>query len=184
MTYIIEEGYSIQIPTPLKAHPDIRKSKDLYFRYHNDYGHDIEKLFQLKDEFERLINRGYLKKFIANAPRREEKGKGKKKDQPEESKDQPLRMEPPSRIIHVIVGGPATEGTFQAGRKRYACSISLVTSNPAPLKCSDFIVCTEKDMEGVNFSHYDAIIIKANIGRAEVRRIFVDNGISSCTMPS
>lgn len=57
----------------------------------------------------------------------------------------------------------------------YACSVNLVTSNPASSKCPDPITFTGKDMEGVNFPHSDALIIKANIEGAEVGRILIDN---------
>lgn len=36
-----------------------------------------------------------------------------KKDQMEEPKDQPLKIEPPSKVIHVIAGGGAEEDQQQ-----------------------------------------------------------------------
>lgn len=57
-------------------------------------------------------------------------------------------------------GGPAARGISQFGRKRYARSGNLIAANTSEPKCANLITFTEKNMEGVNFLHFDALILK------------------------
>lgn len=50
-TYIMKEGYIIN-PPPMKTRLMNRKRKDVYCKYHYDYGHDSEDCFQLKKKIE------------------------------------------------------------------------------------------------------------------------------------
>jgi len=63
--------------------------------------------------------------------------------------------------------------------KRYARSVNQVNGDVDMVKCADPVTFSDQDMEGVNFPHSDAIVIKANIGGMEVRRLLIDDG-SSC----
>lgn len=54
--------------------------------------------------------------------------------------------------------------------------MNLVATNSSQTKCTDPITFIEKDMERVNFPHFDAIIIKVNLRGVEMRRLLVDNG--------
>lgn len=48
-----------------------KRDYNKYCWYHRDHGHNIEECRQLKQEFENLIHKGYLGKYI-NAQRKEE----------------------------------------------------------------------------------------------------------------
>ena len=48
--------------------PSHKRDQNKYYRFHRDYGHDIDECIQLKDEIEALIWRGHLAWFVANQP--------------------------------------------------------------------------------------------------------------------
>ncbi|XP_052203242.1 uncharacterized protein LOC127808678 [Diospyros lotus] len=54
-------------PLPMRA-PSDQRDREKYCRFHRDHGHDTADCYQLKQEIQELINRGYLKKFIAREP--------------------------------------------------------------------------------------------------------------------
>lgn len=55
----------LQWAQPLQTDP---KGRDpyKYCQFHRVHGHDINNCYQLKNEIEKLIKRGYLKNFIKN----------------------------------------------------------------------------------------------------------------------
>ncbi|XP_052203975.1 uncharacterized protein LOC127809253 [Diospyros lotus] len=61
---IIENKDYLKKSRPMKA-PANKRSKDKYCRFHRDHGHDMEECHQLKEEIQELINRGFLRRFVA-----------------------------------------------------------------------------------------------------------------------
>ncbi|KAL8497648.1 hypothetical protein ACS0TY_021111 [Phlomoides rotata] len=53
----------LKFPWSRSKRPTKPKS-DLSCHFHNDYGHDTNQCFHLKDEIERLIQAGHLKEFV------------------------------------------------------------------------------------------------------------------------
>src|SRR3954469_25156999 len=64
LEYVRREGY--QITEPRRLNPELadHRRRDRYCLFHRDYGHDTEFCQQLKQEIEKLIKRGHLKRFI------------------------------------------------------------------------------------------------------------------------
>ncbi|XP_077223965.1 uncharacterized protein LOC143857425 [Tasmannia lanceolata] len=53
-----------------------KRDKSKYCRFHRDNGHDTDECWQLKEEIELLINRGYLKRYVkSNGDGRERRGR-------------------------------------------------------------------------------------------------------------
>ena len=42
----------------------MKRSKDLYCRFHRDHGHTTEDCYALKEQIEALIRQGKLRKFV------------------------------------------------------------------------------------------------------------------------
>ena len=76
--YIRRRGHAISTPARLRSPPSKRRNKHLYCRHHQDYGHTTEECSHLKEEIERLISIGHLKRFIANNTPRKEEPSGRK----------------------------------------------------------------------------------------------------------
>ncbi|KAL0461115.1 UNVERIFIED_CONTAM: hypothetical protein Slati_0738700 [Sesamum latifolium] len=108
---------------------------DKFCRFHNDYGHTIEKCRHLKSEIERLIQNGYLQEYVCwekakgtGSYQKYETDKGKEvknpspgspiKDVPRTSMMGRAKVNDPPRkeIIRMITGGPAG-GDSQRARK-------------------------------------------------------------------
>ncbi|XP_052172205.1 uncharacterized protein LOC127788136 [Diospyros lotus] len=51
-------------PRPMKA-PSDKRNQNKYCRFHRDHGHDTEECHQLKEEIQELINRGFLRSYVA-----------------------------------------------------------------------------------------------------------------------
>ncbi|KAL5549353.1 hypothetical protein UlMin_004584 [Ulmus minor] len=102
------------IPPTIKT-PVNRRDNTKYCRYHRDIGHITEECRVLKDEIERLIQRGQLRNYVRNDDQQPR--------QPAQENQQP-EQEGEDIEVRVIIGGPATGDTNRA-RKNYAQTSGL-----------------------------------------------------------
>ena len=59
---IKDEG-ALTFPGKLKSDPS-KRSRDKYYRFHRDHGHDTADCYDLKQQIEALIKQGKLQKFV------------------------------------------------------------------------------------------------------------------------
>ena len=60
----IKDDTTLTWPSKLKG--DLSKrSKDKYCRFHQDYGHDTSKCYDLKEQIEALIRQGKQQQFVS-----------------------------------------------------------------------------------------------------------------------
>ncbi|XP_077215908.1 uncharacterized protein LOC143850556 [Tasmannia lanceolata] len=112
-----------------------KRDKSKYCRFRRDHGHDTDECWQLKEEIELLINRGYQKRYVkSNGDRRERRGRSphgqsprrpppfpvRNQSPPSSSPQQEIHRSQPKGVINTIMGGPAAGGTSSAARKAYA----------------------------------------------------------------
>ncbi|XP_022846338.1 uncharacterized protein LOC111369085 [Olea europaea var. sylvestris] len=115
-----------------------------------------------------LIKRGLLGSYIGNDKR--PKNDGGRDRAPEVKRD----GQPTAGIINIIVGGIASGGDSNTGRKQYARQ--YMTTTKAHHGDLEDITFGMKDLEGVSFPHDDALVISAIVANFEVKRILIDNG--------
>ena len=60
----IKDNATLSWPSKLKGVLN-RRSKDKYFHFHRDHGHDTSKCYDLKQQIETLIRQGKLQRFIS-----------------------------------------------------------------------------------------------------------------------
>ena len=60
---IKDEG-GLMFPGKLKGDPS-KRSRDMYFRFHGDHGHDTFECYDLKQQIEALIKQGKLQRFVS-----------------------------------------------------------------------------------------------------------------------
>ena len=60
---IKDEG-ALTFPGKLKSDPS-KQSRDKYYRFHRDHGHDTTDCYDLKQQIEALIRQGKLQKFVS-----------------------------------------------------------------------------------------------------------------------
>ncbi|KAL5547083.1 hypothetical protein UlMin_006770 [Ulmus minor] len=159
------------IPPAIKT-PVNRRDNTKYCRYHRDIGHITKECRVLKDEIERLIQRGQLRNYVRNGDQ-----------QPRQPAQEGEDIE-----VRVIIGGPATRDTNRA-RKNYARQarsepfthqINLAEhKNKAPRLSNEPIIFTEEEASGLWHPHKDAIVIALRIASRKVYKILIDNGSSA-----
>ena len=59
----IKDEEALTYPGKLKGDPN-RLSKDKYYRFHWDHGHDTTNCYDLKQQIKALIKQGKLQKFV------------------------------------------------------------------------------------------------------------------------
>ncbi|KAL5544419.1 hypothetical protein UlMin_008203 [Ulmus minor] len=133
----------------------------------------------LKDEIERLIQRGQLRNYVRNGDQQPR--------QPAQENQQP-EQEGEDIEVRVIIGGPATGDTNRA-RKNYARQarsepfphqINLAEhKNKAPRFSNEPIIFTEEEASGLWHPHKDAIVVALRIASRKVYKILIDNGSSA-----
>ena len=68
-----------ELPPPQKMKTSERKrDPSKYCRYHSDHRHDTDHYWKLKDEIEKLIQRGLLRQYVGKNDNRPPKNDGKK----------------------------------------------------------------------------------------------------------
>ncbi|KAL5544296.1 hypothetical protein UlMin_008080 [Ulmus minor] len=150
------------IPPAIKT-PVNRRDNTKYCCYHRDIGHITEECRVLKDEIERLIQRGQLRNYVRNGDQQPR--------QPAQENQQP-EQEGEDFEVRVIIGGPATGDTNRA-RKNYARQarsepfphqINLAEhKNKAPRLSNEPIIFTEEEASGLWHPHKDAIVVALRI---------------------
>ena len=95
---IKDEG-SLTFPGKLKSDPT-KRSRNKYYRFHRDHGHDSADCYDLKQQIEALIREGKLQKFVS----KERTYAHTWEQAPRWENDHPR---PPVGDIRMIVGGTA-----------------------------------------------------------------------------
>ena len=95
----------------LKSDPT-KRSRNKYYRFHRDHGHDTADCYDLKQQIEALIKEGKLQKFVS----KERTDTNLRKQALQQENDHPR---PPIEDIRMIVGGTATTGSSKKARKTY-----------------------------------------------------------------
>ena len=95
----------------LKSDPT-KRSRNKYYRFHRDHGHDTADCYDLKQQIEALIKEGKLQKFVS----KERTDTNLQELALQQENDHPR---PPIEDIRMIVGGTATTGSSKKARKTY-----------------------------------------------------------------
>ena len=106
----IKEG-ALTFPGKLKSDPT-KRSRNKYFRFHRDHGHDTADCYDLKQQIKAFIGEGKLQKFISK-----ERTDAHTREQAPRWENNHLR--PPVGGIRMIVGGTTTTGSSKKARKTY-----------------------------------------------------------------
>ena len=60
----IKDEEALTFSGKLKSDPN-KRSRDKYYRFHCDHGHDTADCYDLKQQIEALIRQGKLQKFVS-----------------------------------------------------------------------------------------------------------------------
>ncbi|KAL0385498.1 UNVERIFIED_CONTAM: hypothetical protein Sradi_2944100 [Sesamum radiatum] len=150
---VAERQGIMQWPRKMKDNPK-RLKFDKYCRFHKDRGHNTEDCNHLKNEIEKLIQRGYLKEYVENNP---------------------------SGVIGVVTGGPAGGDSAHAHKALVraastfqeidSCREVIITGMP-----EEEITFSSSDLEKGVTPHNDALVISAAVSNFWVKKVLVDTG--------
>ncbi|KAL5564475.1 hypothetical protein UlMin_027639 [Ulmus minor] len=130
-----------------------RRDNSNYCRYHCDTGHTTEECRTLKDEVERLIQRGQLKEY----------GRG--------ANQQPCQPVEPAR--------PPPHDNQDIETEPFLHQINLTRhKDKIPHLSNDPIIFIKDEARGLWHPHKDSIVVTLCIARQKVYRILIDNGSS------
>ncbi|XP_022865186.1 uncharacterized protein LOC111385058 [Olea europaea var. sylvestris] len=163
----IKDMKELKWPARMRSPPQSRDMSK-YCEFHRDHGHTTKNCKALQREIEALIKRGLLGSYVGNDKRPKNDGG---RDRAFEAKRD---GQPTAGIINIIVGGIASGGDSNTGRKQYARQ--YMTTPKAHHGDLEDITFGMKDLEGVSFPHDDALVIFAIVANFEVKRILIDNG--------
>ncbi|XP_052193872.1 uncharacterized protein LOC127802178 [Diospyros lotus] len=143
--------------------PANKRSKDKYCRFHRDHGHDTEECHQLKEDIQELINRGFLRRFIAkdtepqrgerrrsrSPPRRRGRSQERRRTRtPPRRESRQREGSPPQHLIfHTLVAGmvPGKESGESSDLHRH---IGVKRA-----RLGDVISFTDNDLPGYSISN-------------------------------
>jgi len=136
--------------------PNVHDKKK-YCRFHKDHGHYIEDFRDLKEQIEKLIQKGKLQKYVKKreSSRFRDGNQNQHKSSP---KDKDNTSQPPQNVIgeiKTITGGPFIGGSFRSLRKACQRQVNSVHMIP-PFKqrrTDQDISFNEEDAGGVKQLH-------------------------------
>jgi hypothetical protein len=144
-----------------------------YCAYHREKGHLTETCRNYKALLEELVRDGHLHQFVDSA-----------KHQQQRVHD--LKPKAPIGTIDVIHSHARADNlrteTRAAAHLREIFQVSEgVTPAPKRLRkeMTEEIIFTDRDLEGVQLPHSDALVVTMQIGDFEVKRILIDPGSSA-----
>ena len=171
----IKDEEALTYPGKLKGDPN-RRSKDKYYRFHRDHGHDTTDCYDLKQQIEALIKQGKLQRFI----RKERMDQPPQEQNPRRDNERPR---PPIGDIRMIVGGTAVTRSSKKARKTYLRMVQNVQLTGSVLKIarreSPVIEFSEEDARRLHHLHDDALVVSIRIEDYNMHRVLVNNGSSA-----
>uniref|UniRef100_A0A2N9J155 Uncharacterized protein n=1 Tax=Fagus sylvatica TaxID=28930 RepID=A0A2N9J155_FAGSY len=145
----IQDDPEIKWPGKLRSNL-MKRFKDLYCRFHRDYGHTTEDCYALKEQIEALIRQGKLRKFVR---------RDTKKLVPSLVLLDRRRIRTAQKTVHNIL-------ITQRPQKN--------------VKMNDQVISfSEDDARGIHQLHDDALVVIMTIARFITRRVLIDNGSSA-----
>ncbi|KAL5564660.1 hypothetical protein UlMin_027824 [Ulmus minor] len=160
--------------------PANKRDNTKYYRFHHDTGHTTEECRVLKDEVERLIQRGQLREYVRVT--------NQQPCQPTQPVARPQPQDNHYLEVRTIMGGPVTGETNrvrknygrQSRKNPFPHQVNLTGhKEKIPRLSNDTIIFTEDEACGLWHPHTDAIVVTLRITGRKVFWILVDNGSST-----
>ena len=169
----------------MKSDPATRDNTR-YCEFHRDYGHRTDVCIQLKREIEYLIQRGYLRRFIApeNQSQNQAQNQGPAQQPPPPPRQAITQHQQPLGEIHVISVGFAGGGESSSARKAHLRSIrsakigEIQAVSKLP-RLDTSITFSDSDLEGCQHPHDDPLVVRAAVANKTVHQVLVDNESSA-----
>ncbi|XP_021801928.1 uncharacterized protein LOC110746041 [Prunus avium] len=179
------KGKGIFRTPPTLREPPEKRDRSKTCAHHNDFGHTTNDCRNLRYQVEAMLKKGMLWQYWA---------------QPKDKLKEERAVEPVTNNvategglleINAIHGRPQPpEGQLarartekrQAEKIRRVCGIASAPQSAQSLEKVGIISFTQRDLEGIQFPHNDALVITLQIGNSKVKRVMIDGGSSAEVM--
>ncbi|XP_050207935.1 uncharacterized protein LOC126657310 [Mercurialis annua] len=173
--WVKDSREKVRWPRKMNAASASKRDNSKYCEFHRDNGHTTDECWHLKEEIEKLIERGSLSQFVKRDTEARETESERKKERKEEIARRP-RPEP-AGVVNVIMGG-STGGDSNTTRKKAARTVYSVSPGAPNAKKFRSVSFSEVDSHGLSVPHEDALVVKGRLNNFEVSRMLVDTGSS------
>lgn len=191
--HILKEiSHTRLIDLPAQTDRPMGVERDKWCRFHRTYGHDTKDCWTLQHEIKRLIQDGYLEKYVRHqgqttrtikSPDRREVSRNRspqRNRQPDKSKPEDQPEKNPRGTMNPIARGFTGGGTTSFACKHYALSVMSVHSGKTPSYLDHpVLVFTPKDFEGVLPHEDDPVVVSVVTGGWCVKHVLIDLGSSA-----
>ncbi|XP_056688282.1 uncharacterized protein [Spinacia oleracea] len=160
----------------LRSNP-LRRNKNKWCEFHDDFDHTTEECNSLKDNIEDLIRQGYLKQYLLDRrTEREEKEKAMSGKLQEQAQRRVHETEGQKKKPILVVFGGQRSGHASKQHLRalsHRVNFSTIGENqPTPPN----IAFTADDCLGTQYKHDDPLVIEMDLNNHNVHRVLVDGG--------
>ncbi|XP_050222771.1 uncharacterized protein LOC126672864 [Mercurialis annua] len=173
--WVKDSREKVRWPRKMNVASASKRDNSKYCEFHRDNGHTTDECWHLKEEIEKLIERGSLSQFVKRDTEARETESERKKERKEEIARRP-RPEP-AGVVNVIMGG-STGGDSNTTRKKAARTVYSVSPGAPNAKKFRSVSFSEVDSHGLSVPHEDALVVKGRLNNFEVSRMLVDTGSS------
>ncbi|XP_070682894.1 uncharacterized protein [Malus domestica] len=167
----------IPIRTPLE-----KQDRNKMCAHHNDFGHTTNDCQSLRNQVEAILKKGMLSQYHIES-RDEHKNDGRL-----QAVTGNIGTDKRLLDINIIHGGPepseGREVRYRSQRREAEKSrhVHNITSAPETSKALDnfrVISFSQKDLEGIQFPHNDALVVMLCVANSRVKRVMIDGGSST-----
>ncbi|KAM2080624.1 hypothetical protein ACFX1T_034374 [Malus domestica] len=159
-----------------------KRDRNKMCAHHNDFGHTTNDCRSLRNQVEAMLKKGMLSQY------RIESRDEHKNDGGLQTVTGNIRADERLLDINVIHGGPqpheGREARYRSQRREAEKSrrVHNITSAPEASKALDnfgVISFSQKDLEGIQFPHNDALVVTLRVANSRVKRVMIDGGSST-----
>ncbi|CAB4286862.1 unnamed protein product [Prunus armeniaca] len=167
-------------PPAIRESPN-KQDRNKMCTHHNDFGHTTDEYRSLRYKVEAMLRKGMLTQYRAEPESRASEEGGSKTMTGNIANEELLEI----NTIHGRpnpVEGKEARSRYEKRRAEKVRRINGIASASESAKALEkirVISFTQKDMEGIEFPHNDALVVTLRFANSMVKRVMIDGGSSA-----
>ncbi|CAL2271067.1 unnamed protein product [Prunus armeniaca] len=167
-------------PPAIRESPE-KRDRNKMCAYHNDFGHNTDECRSLWYQVEAMLRKGMLSQYRAEPKNKASEEGGSKTMTGNIANEELLEINTIHGQLNLVEGKEA-RSRFEKRRAEKVRRINEITSTSESAKALEKITVisfTQKDMEGIEFPHNDALVVTLRVANSMVKRVMIDRGSSA-----
>ncbi|XP_021803037.1 uncharacterized protein LOC110747146 [Prunus avium] len=158
-----------------------KRDRNKMCAHHNDFGHITDECRSLRYQVEAMLRKGMLSQYRAEPENMASEEGGSKTMTENIANEELLEINTIHGRSNPVEGKEAQSrfGKRQAEKVRCINGIASASESAKALEKIRVISFTQKDMEGIEFSHNDALVVTLRVANSMVKRVMIDGGSSA-----